>query len=130
MQQRLRTSLFVMRVSVFLVMAMWSLSKLLNPGDSAEIFENFYSIGGLGSATMYVIGLSQLIIEVLFVLGVARFWTYGFVLLTHAVSTLSSWQQYLHPFDHMLFLAAIPMLAACLALFLLRDWDTLFALGR
>ncbi|MCC5857130.1 MAG: hypothetical protein JJT90_03175 [Ectothiorhodospiraceae bacterium] len=130
MEQRLRLGLFFMRVSVFLVMAMWSFNKLLAPEASAGIFERFYHIGGLGVASMYAIGLVQLAIEVLFLLGVARFWTYGFVLLTHGASTVSSWQQYLNPFDHLLFLAAIPMLAACLALFLLRDQDTLLVAGR
>lgn len=130
MRQRLRVGLFFMRGSVFLVMAMWSLNKLLAPDASAGIFESFYYIGGLGVASMYAIGLVQLVIEVLFLLGVARFWTYGFVLLAHGVSTISSWQQYLSPFDHMLFLAAIPMLAACLTLFLLRDHDTFLVLGR
>jgi len=55
--------------------------------------------------------------------------TYGAVLLLHAVSTLSSWQQYLG-FDSLLFFAAWPMLAACYALFALRDLDTKFTLGQ
>ncbi|WP_290649155.1 hypothetical protein [Aquisalimonas sp.] len=130
MDQRLGVSLFVLRLSVFVVMVMWSIDKLLDPEGSARIFESFYHIGGLEAGAMYAIGLAQIAIEIAFVLGVARFWTYGFVLVTHGISTLSSWQQYLSPFDHMMFLAAIPMLAACVTLFLLRDRDNLFSLGR
>lgn len=65
-----------------------------------------------------------------FVLGLFKKWTYGSVLLFHAVSTLSSWQQYLTPFEgpHLLFFAAWPMLAGCLMLFWLREEDTLLAL--
>ncbi len=50
----------------------------------------------------------------------------------HAVSTLSSFRQYLAPFKgpNLLFFAAWPMLAACIALFLLRDLDTLWTVGR
>ena len=57
--------------------------------------------------------------------------TYGAVLLLHAVSTLSSYQQYLHPFEgaNLLFFAAWPMLAARAALFLLRDVDV-WVVGR
>jgi len=46
-------------------------------------------------------------------------------LVLHAVSTLSSFKQYLAPFDgpNLLFFAAWPMLAACFALFILRDLD-------
>lgn len=126
---RLRIALFALRLGVFIVMAMWSLDKLLAPDHAAAVFENFYFIPGIGAGLLAVIGLVQLTIEVAFVLGLWKFWTYGFVLVTHAISTISSWQQYLDPFNHMLFLAAIPMLAACIALFMLRDADTLLTLG-
>ncbi len=59
-----------------------------------------------------------------FVAGLFKTITYGAVLLMHAGSTLSSWRQYLEPFDHLLFFAAWPMLAGCVALFLLRKDDT------
>ncbi len=59
----------------------------------------------------------------------AKTWTYGAVLLFHAVSTLSSWQMYLG-FDNLLFFAAWPMLAACFTLFWLRDQDTLLTVGN
>ncbi len=129
MSERLPTALFILRVSIFIVMAMWSIDKLLNPGHAAAVFENFYFIAGMGAGILLVVGLVQLAIEVAFVLGLWKFWTYGFVLLTHTISTLSSWQQYLDPFNNMLFLAAIPMLGACIALFMLRDDDSRFTLG-
>lgn len=47
------------------------------------------------------------------------------MLLLHAVSTFSSFPQYLDPFKNLLFFAAWPMLAACIALYLLRDLDTM-----
>ena len=122
-------SLFLLRVGVFIVMAMWSLDKLLAPDHAAAVFENFYYISGIGSEILLVIGLVQLAIEIAFVLGLWKFWTYGFVLVTHAISTLSSWQQYLDAFNNMLFLAAIPMLAACIALFLLRKEDRMLTIG-
>ncbi|WP_376695772.1 hypothetical protein [Wenzhouxiangella sp. EGI_FJ10305] len=129
MKNHLGISLFILRFSVFIVMAMWSLDKLLNPGHAAAIFENFYFLAGMGGTVLLVIGLVQLAIEIAFVLGLWKFWTYGFVLVTHAISTISSWQQYLDPFNNMLFLAAIPMLGACIALFLLRDDDQHWSLG-
>jgi len=129
MKNPLGISLFILRVTVFIVMAMWSLDKLLNPGHAAAVFENFYFLAGMGSTLLLVIGLVQLAIEIAFVLGLWKFWTYGFVLVAHTISTLSSWQQYLDPFNNMLFLAAIPMLGACIALFLLRDKDRHLSLG-
>lgn len=129
--QSLPIALFILRVSVFIVMAMWSIDKLLNPDHAATVFENFYFLSGMGATVLMVIGIVQLAIEIAFVLGLWKFWTYGFVLITHAISTLSSWQQYLHPLQGMniMFLAAIPMLGACIALFMLRDEDKKFSLG-
>ena len=127
--RNLEISLLLLRIGVFIVMAMWSLDKLLKPDHAAAVFENFYFISGIGTEALLVIGLLQLAIEVAFLLGLWKFWTYGFVLVTHTISTLSSWQQYLDPFNNMLFLAAIPMLAACIALFLLRNEDRMFTLG-
>jgi putative oxidoreductase len=127
--QRLPIALFIMRVSVFIVMAMWSIDKLINPGHATAVFENFYFISGMSGTILLIIGLVQLAIEIAFVLGLLKFWTYGFVMVTHAISTLSSWQQYLDPFNNMLFLAAIPMLGACIALFMLRDEDRYLSLG-
>ena len=65
------------------------------------------------------------------VAGVARRCSYGLVWLLHALSTLAYWRKYLHPFagEHMLFFAAWPMLAACVALYALRDADSLTVQG-
>ena len=129
-QRKLEIALLLLRLGVFIVMAMWSLDKLLKPDHAAAVFESFYFIPGIGAEALLVIGLVQLAIEVAFLLGLWKFWTYGFVLVTHTISTLSSWQQYLDPFNNMLFLAAIPMLAACIALFLLREEDRMLTLGH
>jgi hypothetical protein len=74
---------------------------------------------------MYVIAAIELVILLKFVAGYKKKYTYGAVLVLHAVSTLSSFRQYLAPFDgpNLLFFAAWPMLAACFALFILRDLD-------
>ena len=129
-ENKLQWSLFLLRISVFVVMAMWSLDKILVPDHAAAVFENFYFISGMDAGILLVLGLVQLAIEVAFVLGLWKVWTYGFILATHTISTLSSWQQYLDPFNNMLFLAAIPMLAACIALFLLRDHDRMWTLNK
>lgn len=125
---RLPQALLALRVTVFLVMLMWTLDKLINPGHAAAVFENFYFLPGTGAGLLAAVALAELVIIVLFLAGIARFWTYGAVLLFHAVSTLSSWHMYLG-FEHLLFFAAWPMLAACFTLFWLRDHDTLLTLG-
>lgn len=123
LEQRLPWALLALRVGVFLVMLMWTLDKFVAPDHAAGVFANFYGISGLGNAAFYLIGAIEFVIIIGFLLGVAKRWTYGLVFLMHAVSTISSFQMYLG-FDNLLFFAAWPMLAACFALYLLRDHDT------
>ncbi len=119
-------ALFGLRISVFLVMFMWTIDKFINPAHAAKIYEKFYFISGLeGSVLLIILAVAELGILTAFLLGLYKKFSYGFVLVLHAVSTLSSFKQYLTPFEgpHLLFFAAWPMLAACIALFLLRDED-------
>ncbi len=124
--ERTATALLMMRLSVFLVMLMWTVDKFVNPQHAARVYEHFYFIPGLGDTAFIVIGVAELLLLAAFVVGWQKRWTYGAVLILHAVSTLSSYQQYLSPFEgpNLLFFAAWPMLAACFALYYLRDLDT------
>lgn len=123
--KKLQLPLLFIRLSVFLVMFMWTIDKFINPGHALKVYESFYYIAGLDVNVMYVIGAIELVILLKFVAGYKKKYTYGAVLVLHAVSTLSSFKQYLAPFDgpNLLFFAAWPMLAACFALFILRDQD-------
>lgn len=125
--KHLSISLLLLRLGVAAVMIPWSLDKVLNPDHAAGVFENFYFISGLGPAAFATIGVVQLLVVLAFIAGFQKVWTYGAVLIMHAISTFSSWQQYLD--GNLLFFAAWPMLAACVALFLLRDQDNLFAVS-
>ena len=80
---------------------------------------------------MYAIGAIEIIILLLFLVGYKKKYAYGAVLILHAVSTFSSFKQYLVPFEgpNLLFFAAVPMLAACFTLFLLRDQDKILSVN-
>lgn len=123
-RDRIATALLALRAGVFLVMLMWTLDKFVNVSHAARVFENFYGIAGLGQGVMAAIGVAELLLILAFVAGYQKRISYGGVLLLHGISTLSSYRQYLDPFDNLLFFAAWPMLAACFALYLLRDLDT------
>lgn len=126
-ETRIARALLGLRLGVFIVMLMWSIDKLLNPQHSAQVFEHFYGLAGLSAAAFSVLGVLQLVLVLVFVAGLYQRISYGLILLLHAVSTLSSWQQYLDAFNNLLFFAAWPMLAACFALYYLRDMDRLMA---
>ena len=59
----------------------------------------FYFISGLGHSVFYVIGAVEMVILLGFLAGLYKRWTYGAVLLFHSISTLSSYKQYLAPFE-------------------------------
>ncbi|MEE9280365.1 MAG: hypothetical protein V3V67_09345 [Myxococcota bacterium] len=129
-ESRISLALFSLRLSVFLVMLMWTLDKFVNWDHTARVYEHFYLIRGLGSGSFYTIGALEMLLLVGFVIGYQKRLTYGAVFLIHGISTLSSYRQYLAGFDNLLFFAAWPMLAACFTLFVLRDMDTRWSVER
>ena len=130
--RKLEISLLALRWSVAAVMLVWAVDKLVRPEHSASVFAGFYGVAGVGDSIVLGLGILQLLLVLAFLAGIARTWTYGAVLLMHAVTTFVSWRQYLAPYEsvNILFFAAWPMLAACLALFLLRDQDRLWVIGK
>jgi hypothetical protein len=122
---RLRISLLSLRLGIALVFGFWAVDKILNPKHAAGVFEHFYGMAGISAGGFALFGALQAALTLAFVAGLAKRATYGAVLVLHAISTFSSFGQYLDPFQNLLFFAAWPMLAACLALYLLRDRDTL-----
>lgn len=126
-QNRLELSLFLLRLGVFIVMIAWTLDKFIAPEHAIRVYENFYFIGGLGNTIMMIIGVIELIIILAFMAGLWKTYSYGFVMVFHAVSTFSAWDRYIIDIN-LLFFAAWPMLAACVTLFLLRDLDVKFTL--
>lgn len=129
---RIAYSLFALRLGVFIVMLVWTLDKFINYEHAAAVFQRFYYLSGIGREIMLLVGAIELVIIIGFVLGLKKRITYGIVLALHAVSTLSSYNIYLNPYaggPNLLFFAAWPMLAACIALYLLRDMDKKFSLG-
>lgn len=124
--RHLPLSLLLLRLGVLAVMLPWTLDKFIHPDHSASVFGGFYGLGGMTSTFFLVVGALQLLILLGFALGYLKQWTYGAVLAMHTVSTLASWKMYLA--WNLLFFAAWPMLAACIALFMLRDHDTLWNL--
>jgi|TARA_R110002124_G_scaffold233406_1_gene398712 hypothetical protein len=128
-QNRIEWSLFLLRAGVFIVMLAWTLDKFIDPSHGVRILEKFYLIGGMGEGIMMVVGAVELLIILAFFGGVWKRWTYGFVMVLHAMSTFSSWAYYTVNIN-LLFFAAWPMLAACIALYLLRDLDVKFTFKK
>jgi len=113
-------------------MVAWTIDKFVRPEHVISIFEHFYSVRGVGAFVVYGLAIAELLLLAAFVAGVVRRITDGLVLLLHGATTFTSYAQYLRPFEkgNILSFAAWPMLAACFALYYLRDFDTLATVGR
>jgi hypothetical protein len=127
--RKLALSLLLLRLSLGLVMMVWACDKMLNPDHGGAVLHSFYGISGAGEQVVRGLGIIQALIVLAFLLGLARTWSYGAVLLMHGVTTLVSWSAYLDPLKNILFFSAWPMLAGLVTLFLLRDHDRAASLG-
>lgn len=125
----LALSLLVLRVGVTIVMVFWTVDKLLNPDHAGKVFKGFCGMEAVGANAFALIAVGQGLVVVAFAAGAFRTISYGAVRLMHSISTLVSWKQYLDPFENLLFLAAWPMRAACVASFLTRDQDCLLTVS-
>ncbi len=124
--RRVSLVLLLIRISIFIALAIWVVDKFVRPDHTAAVFQAFYGVGGISAIVSYALGIIQLLVIIGFVIGFQKRITYGLVLLMHAASTLISFPKYIAPFEsaNILFYAAWPMLAACFALYYLRDLDT------
>lgn len=128
-ERRLRIGLAVTRVSLAMFFLVWAVEKLVKPESTQEIFESFYSLQ-IPVAASYAIGALQVLLILAFLAGLFKTLSYGLPLIMHAISTVSSYQQLLAPYEasNHLFWAGVPVLGALIALFLLRDSDQLLTI--
>lgn len=122
LQRQLGLGLLALRLNIALVFIMWALDKVLVPEHAMKVFSGFYGLD-ISSGFSVALGIAQLVFIGIFVAGLWKNLTYLAILVLHAGSTFSSFAKYLDPFNNLLFFAAWPMLAACFALYLLRDHD-------
>lgn len=123
--KHLKLSLLLLRLGVFVVFFVWTMDKFFNPEHTAIVFSKFYFIDNLSIGVAYVVGVIQLLVVFAFLLGIMKQYSYGLLLVMHLISTLTPFAKYLDPFSNLLFFAAWPMLSALIALYLLREHDTL-----
>jgi putative oxidoreductase len=122
--------LLILRLTLALFFAQWSIEKFIHPEAAASIFAHFYGLQ-ISAMIAYVFGAVELAFTIGLLLGVARTIALGGLILIHGISGLVSWYQLLHPWaavPNHLFIASIPVLGGLVALFLLRDRETLWVL--
>ena len=122
LEKKLALSLLSLRVTIAVVFIVWALDKVMVPEHALKVFSSFYGLE-ISVGFSIFIGIIQLIFISIFLLGVYKNITYLTVLIFHSASTFPSFLKYLDPLNNLLFFTAWPMLAACLTLYILRDYD-------
>ncbi|MGH7531124.1 MAG: DoxX family protein [Gemmatimonadales bacterium] len=124
-----RWALAVLRVSLGGFLLLWGIEKFVIPDTTVAIWSGFYGIG-LAAALVPVVGALESALGIAIAVGLWRRVSYGLGLLLHAISVLSTWRQILDPWGlrsggspNHLFLAGVPVLAAFITLYLMRDRD-------
>jgi len=124
-----RWALAVLRMSLGVFLLLWGVEKFVIPEVTVQIWGGFYGVG-LAAALVPLVGALESALALAITVGLWRRATYGLGLLLHAVSVAATWRQLLDPWGlrsggspNHLFLAGVPVLAAFVALYLLRDRD-------
>jgi hypothetical protein len=63
--------LLVLRLTIFLVMLIWTIDKFVRPEHARSVYEHFYFLPGFGATIVYAIGVAELLLLVGFVIGFA-----------------------------------------------------------
>lgn len=130
-EMKVKVSLFAMRLGVFIVFMAWTIDKIVNYSHNSGMIQHYYGIA-IAQPLLLAIGIGELIILLLFFMGKFKKYTYGFILIAHTVTTIISGHRLFPPYEihQLLYFGSLPMLGACIGLFLMKEKDTLFTLGK
>ncbi len=122
---RLALPLLLLRLSLGAFFLQWGVEKFVVPGTTTAIFRNFYglSVDGVLPA---VLGGGQIALALAFIAGVVPRVSYGLVTLLHFVTVIVTIPRLISPWNPVsnhFFIAGVPVLAAFVTLYLLRDSD-------
>lgn len=122
---RLALPLLLLRLSLGVFFLQWGIEKLVIPGTTTAIFRNFYGLA-VDGVLPSVLGGAQIALALAFIAGVAPRVSYGLMTLLHCVTVIVTIPRLISPWNPVsnhFFIAGVPVLAAFVTLYLLRDDD-------
>lgn len=128
--EKLKYPLFLMRVSLFFVLLIGTLIKLIHPDVVINVI-SYVSLFHISNMTgVMVLSFFELIVLFSFLLGFKKKITYGLVLVMNIlsfISILTIFLDILYP-TYFILLYIIPMIAGSYVLYVLRDYDSVFTI--
>lgn len=123
-------ALFFLRFGLGIYLLLFGIDKIVAPEQTIKLFSEIYLLT-ISSSVSMMIGACEIVLSLFILLGAFKTLTYGLGLLLQTLATLALHEQLFSPFGaHNVFIANLPLVFAFLALFLLRDFDKLWALGK
>lgn len=127
-------SLLLLRLGTGLLLVIWGLVRVAEPGIGAHVSEKYYAGLGAAHTIQLVWGGTLLVVGTLTVLGLLRRYAYPAQAVILVTGALSIWKYLLDPFgmwlmdresSQILFFPSLAVAAATLVLIAFRDEDTI-----
>ena len=124
-EKKLSIALLIIRLSIAAFFGIWASLKFYRPEWFENVFKNFYGLEFITRDMSTYVGILQMLLVLVFVLGLWRTFSYGALMLMQGAGVIGSlpnlmnWTQY----PNNLMWAAVPALGAAIALFILRHND-------
>lgn len=86
----LAIALLIIRLTTGAFLFVWASLKFLRPEWMVNVFRGTYGLEWVTADYAYAVGMAQMVVVVLFLLGAFRTVTYGFVTLMHATGIIGA----------------------------------------
>lgn len=129
-------SILFLRLSMGWLQVLWGIDKLVNVEHSVRVAESFYLGLGANATVQNVLGVLQVLLGVLLLVGFLRRYAYPAQTLIAAATALGVWKSIIDPWgwfldgSNVLFYPSLIILAAALVLQAFQDDDPYTLDGR
>lgn len=124
-------SLLLLRVSIALLVLLWGIDKIVDPEHAIGVSDTFY-LGLLSlPALMPLLGIGQVAVSILALVGLFRKWVDPVILLINLGSLAGVWRSIVDPWGwfldgtNVLFFPSLIIAAGCLVLIAFQDQESL-----
>lgn len=136
LKQRLPLCLFFCRLAVFIVFLIWTYDKLARPEHGIHMMVKFYYVPkSIAEALVLILGVIELVLLILFVLGMYKRFTRAVflflsVLAVAAPKVVAGYYRAIvvEPHPTILYYTGFCLLACAFIVYYLRDYDTLYSI--
>ncbi len=90
-------AVLLLRAGLVWFLFLWAIHKLLATSQYQSLARNFDKVE-IDATTVQLIGVAQLIVLFLALIGIFRPFTYGAMALMHAFTVSRQWERYIDPF--------------------------------